>query len=171
MGQSRVNLLAGVPPIAEWPRVDLNCLEEGPRAIARRRQCALEMYVNGASHQQIREATGIPRAEVNRLLHRCLAVAGDGRIFGMRALIPGVRVEPYDRNASVQCQPGDFNHGCAGVLEQLFKRFPDLRRLIHQTFLQALPRHKGQEARIRVSDLHGLMIRWLEQHVSAADVN
>lgn len=164
MGQSRFALLAGVPPVTEWPVIDLFCLDERARATAGRRQRAIQMYVDGASHVQIREATGIMRAEVNRLFHRCTAMAGDGRIFGMRALVPGVRIERYRREAGVMCQPGDFNHGCAGALEQLFERFPELRRRIHQAFLQTQPRHKGQEARVRISDLHALMMQWLEKH-------
>jgi hypothetical protein len=120
------------------------------------------MYVSGSAHGQILAATGIRKAEVHRLLKRCRSLAGDGRIFGLRALIPGTRIESYKRTAPLTCSPGDANRGCAGALEQLFERFPQLRKEVHTTYLQTVPRRKGSDARIRVCDLHAKFIRWLE---------
>lgn len=164
MSQSRFAFLNGIPPIGEWPDIDLNCLEDKECCLAERRMRALQMYVDGKSHEDIRATTGIRRSEVHRLLQRCLTLAADGRIFGMRALVPGTRVVEYERTAPVTCSPGEANHGSAGALGQLFRRFPELQRFIHNAYLQTTPRHKGADVRIRVSDLHHKFIRWLEEH-------
>jgi len=164
MAHPRLTLLNGLPPIDEWPGIDINCLSEAHQKVAERRVSALKMYVLGAAHQTIESATGIPRPEVHRLLKRCLSMSADGRIFGLRALVPGMRVEAYKRIAHVQCAPGDSNQGCAGALEQVFERFPDLRKAVHSEFLKMTPRRKRGDARIRICDLHAKFIRWLEEH-------
>ena len=142
----------------------MHCLEKKERDLAERRMKALQMYVGGESHEYIQATTGIRRSEVHRLLQRCKTVAADGRVFGMRALVPGTRVVAYQRKTAVICSPGEANHGSAGALGQLFQRFPELQRIIHSAYLQTMPRHKESDARIRVSDLHHKFIRWLEEH-------
>lgn len=74
---------------------------------------------------QIEAVTSIERKQLHRLLQRMLEPAADGRVQGLRALVPNLRVQPYRRkapaNASVWGRP-------AGAMGQLFEKYPLLRK-------------------------------------------
>ena len=83
--------------LAEWPGVDDRVLNERSRTSFRARQTAVQAYASGTTLDAIEAATGVRRASLLRLVARAQAAHPDGRLWGFRALVPDVRVRPYQR--------------------------------------------------------------------------
>jgi putative transposase len=156
-------------PLLEWPRVDARLLDESTRSTLATRLHAIHMYARGTTHKQIVERTGISRQQLSQMLARCQTVAGDGRVFGYRALVKGRRVKPYTRTAKVAHHRGEGCGGCAGALTQLFSLYPDLESFIHGEFLVTKASDKRQENRISIIRLHDKVIGWLKERGLADD--
>lgn len=84
--------------LSEWPRLDERVLSEEERTTFRQRSDAIEAYASGTSLTQIYESWHIHRATLRRFVRRALSAHPDGRPWGYRALVPHVRVQPYERN-------------------------------------------------------------------------
>lgn len=156
-------------PLESWPQVDLSTLDGARRERAEGRALAVRLYEQGIPHPQIFAKTGIRRQQLSRLMERCQRVAADGRVYGYRALIQGVRIVGYTRIAPVKHSRGEGSAGCAGALTQLLARFPELDGYIREEFLTVRPKRKEQEVRITVAKLHGKVIAWLQARGLAKD--
>lgn len=139
------------PAPAVWPTVDELALCDADRAIYVRRYDAIQRYLAGAPLAQIQGATGIGRTDLYRLLARARATHPDGRIWGMRALIPRVRVSTmrYERLRS----DSDTDAG-PGAFTQLLRRHPQLEALIRAYVLKLAAAGRVQESRIALGALH-----------------
>lgn len=107
--------------LAHWPGVDHDALTDERRAQYLLRRKAVEMYLSGASEAAIKEATGIPRSNIYRIIvDRCLCQHPDGTLMGWRGALPFFRVTNYRRKSApkVQSQSGA---GTVGALHWLFE--------------------------------------------------
>lgn len=141
---------------ATWPKVDLTLLSGENRSIFEKRSTAICAYLKGVRLAEVEQTTGIDRFEVNRLVHRCLALnVRDGRIFGFRALIPGVRVVRYLRT-STTVTPSKKG-GKAGLLTRFFDCHPDIKTKVIDHFL--LRRADVNESHGSIQSSHRLFVR------------
>lgn len=150
--------------LAAWPVSDVSLLSEEVRTAVMKRREAVEMYAAGESYQAIREQTGKGDDEVRRLVRRCLTPDGKGGIFGFKALIPGVRTQDYIRTKEVVHAPGSGSSGCAGALQQLLVRYPDIVELIEEQLFKRASRDFVHEARISYRNLHREFKKQLRKH-------
>ena len=58
------------------------------------RRAAVELYISGSPLREIAKQTGISSRQLYWLLDCCLKPAEDGQVFGFRALIKGVHINP-----------------------------------------------------------------------------
>jgi len=154
-----------VPPalrdLSLWRSPDEEALDRSTLDLYLRRKRAVEMYLSAQSYVAIRATLGMSPQEVRRLVGRCTVSAADGSTFGFAALVPGVRVEGYNRTAPVKRSLGSGSGGCAGALTMLFKRMPELREYIEDIYLK---RGKGlHNAHISYRDLHGSFLTKLRE--------
>ena len=123
-----------VPPAlvdpTTWPGVDVSALSEERRAVFEQRERAVYAYLRGDHLAAIERGFGVNRSSLTRLLERCLTPHTDGRIQGLRALIPHTRAKTYRRSkrAARRLTRG----GLSGALGQLFERLPELPRIIER---------------------------------------
>lgn len=107
--------------LAHWPSVDHDALPEDRRAQYLRRRKAVEMYLSGASEAELKEATGIPRSNVYRIIvDRCLSQHPDGTLFGWRGALPFYRVASYRRKTAPKVR-AHARGGAVGALRWLFE--------------------------------------------------
>ena len=115
---------------AMWPGVDPSALDTQRRATYQLRENAVHAYLRGAPLAQIERDFGVNRGTLQRLIERCLTPHADGRIQGLRALIPHTRAKGYRRIAPAlrRAEPG----GLTGAMGQLFDRIPQLLRIVER---------------------------------------
>jgi hypothetical protein len=91
VGAGRGQFVSAKPD--EWVDVDIDALDPVKRAQFLKRRQAVTMYFAGDSEVKIKEATGMARPNVYRMiLDRCLAQHPDGTLMGWRGAIPHYRV-------------------------------------------------------------------------------
>lgn len=115
---------------ATWPGVDASAIDTERRDIYLRRQAAVCAYLQGRPLAEIEGAFQINRGTLQRLIERCLTPHPDGRIQGLRALIPHTRAKGYRRTAPTQRRARPS--GLSGAMGQLFDRLPQLSRIIER---------------------------------------
>jgi putative transposase len=161
-GRTRYVVPVALRDTSMWPDLDPSCLGESRDNYEARREAIL-MYLDARSFVAIRARTGKSADEVRRLLKRCIAPAGDGRIFGFRALGQHVRVRSYVRRAPIVHLPGSGSSGCAGALRQLFDRLPEVREYVDDLILKRPIIGEVHEARIRYVDIRAAFIHQLKK--------
>lgn len=77
-----------------WPAVDHHALPAERRSEFMARRAAVELYISGSPLREIAKQTGISSRQLYWLLDCCLKPAEDGQVFGFRALIKGVHINP-----------------------------------------------------------------------------
>ena len=112
---------------ATWPTVAWPILPKEQQEIFRAREDAVQRYCRREPLRAIEAATGVPMSSVRRFYERCLELHADGRVQGLRALIPFEHVKSYRRSAKI-AQPGPA--GMAGAFALLLERHPELETLI-----------------------------------------
>jgi hypothetical protein len=137
-----------------WPGPDEYVLLDKVLQRYRPRQQAVRLYAAGCPFVEIKGQTGIGEDEVQRLVKRCVTPHADGEIYGFRALLPGTRLKDYKRSRPVEHIKGGGSGACAGALEQLFDRFPEVRAMVHQSFLDENSKDVLPEARMPMTALH-----------------
>ena len=115
---------------AMWPGVDASALDPERRAVYLRREQAVRAWLAGASLTGIEKDLGVDRGTLRRLVERCLMPHTDGRIQGLRALIPHSRTGRYTRTLPSHWRPEAT--GMSGALGQLFERLPQLARIVER---------------------------------------
>lgn len=113
-----------------WPGVDASALDIQRRVIYQQREQAVFAYLLGTTLADIERNFRVDRRTLMRLIERCLAAHADGRIHGLRALIPHTRAKDYQRimPALRRAKPG----GLTGAMGQLFGRLPQLLRIVER---------------------------------------
>lgn len=104
-----------------WALVDADALPADRRTRFLQRRAAITMYLGGASDTELKQATGLARSNVYRLIvDRCLAPHADGTLMGWRGALPFLRVRGYQRTAALNVSPSTGG-GAAGALRWLFE--------------------------------------------------
>lgn len=110
----------GVVDLKSWPAIDEPALSTEQRALYRRREHAIRLYLEGATDVQIKAACGMGRVQTYRLLtERCLKQHFDGCVYGWRGLLPHMRVKTYERTAPLKLNT--WSGGAVGALQWVFE--------------------------------------------------
>ncbi|WP_280156359.1 hypothetical protein [Piscinibacter sp. XHJ-5] len=133
--------------IDAWPDIDEGALPEDMRAAYRNRKRAIRLYiVEGATASTIRSECRLSARYLNRLVRqRCMRTHPDGRIWGWRALVPRVRVEPYRRKKPVRVNAQ--GRGAVAALQLLLQLEPDFAVRLETKILKACPAQQLGEVR------------------------
>ena len=113
--------------LATWPTVAWPALAKEQQKVFRAREEAVRLYCQREPLRAIEAATGIPIGSIGRLYKRCLEPHADGRVQGLRALIPFEHVKSYRRSARIT---RSGSAGKAGAFALLLERHPELEALI-----------------------------------------
>jgi len=154
MNKSRFNLK--VPPLEAWPLVDSACIPDSAnREIFTNRLQLMRLYL--IERRPVRELFAqfkIGSRQLYRLRDRFLTLHPDGNIWGPRALIVAIRVNPnsYFPDTKRTYRPGGI--GFAGVFGLLLNRFPRLRTLIEDLFFAKSHGSEPAEERIQIKKIH-----------------
>lgn len=162
--RNRSEILAGAPPLENWPTVMKSQIGEDYREQFEKRCNAVRMYVEGDPVSQIQEVTGIQRNSISPLMSRCLESATDGQIMGYRALLPYAHLKGYCRSAEVKCKFPEAQGGMSGVFRQTLRKYPALEeKLIQYIKKENSPELNVHEKKIRAKDLHSVFIKFLQK--------
>ncbi|MGK9428943.1 hypothetical protein ACSSTO_03015 [Bacillus atrophaeus] len=108
-----------------WPKVLVDQLDESSKSIFLTRKQAVELYLkNEKTLNEIRDLTGITRANVRKYTKRCLETDKNNKIWGFRALIPFKTTRTYQRK---NLKSESF----AGLFQQLLDTYPLIDDIIH----------------------------------------
>lgn len=115
--------------LANWPKCDINTLSPKTRARFERLCRGLELYFAERPMREVAKAAGVSPRRWYELMHRALASAPDGRIFGYRAFIKGKHTKPRERHADRK----DTSHckgGYSGLFSKLLRDRPEIEHAI-----------------------------------------
>jgi len=130
--------------IGNWPQVDKSLLSNKELALYSRREAALLGYLAGKDFKELSKTSNYSRQFIYRLLRKCIEPHFDGRIWGLRALIPYLHQKPYDRLTDINKNTS----GLSGALSAFFDKHPDIREQIEVYFLKKAKGHLVHESRI-----------------------
>lgn len=158
---TRAEAFAFAPPVNTWP----DCAGEGIAdfELFQQRATAVRMYFENYPVKKIAQTTGVARRSLSAMAQRCLAIAPDGRIYGFRALIPYLRVAPYQRSKIAKKASLDAQGGMAGALQKLLTEHPDIESNLVTEIKKKKRDQSVPEFRIRACDLHQLFLGCLKQ--------
>lgn len=139
-----------------WPGVDPSALGTERRAIYQLREQAVHAYLLGTPLTQIERNFGVNRGTLQRLIERCLTPHVDGRIQGLRALIPHTRAKNYRRVVPALCKTKSA--GLTGAMGQLFERIPQLSRIVEREIASGM---LGLSQNERLFGLRNLQLKLL----------
>ena len=161
---NRLETLSATPPITLWPTVLESNVAAEYRELFRNRCNAVTMYVEGAALSDIEKTTGIHRNLIQPLTTRCIEVAGDGRIYGFRAIIPFLRIKNYERSAAIKPKFREGQGGLSGVFRHTLNKHPALERELKQLILKKnSPEHNVHEKKIQAGKLHNFFLKSLKE--------
>lgn len=114
--------------LAAWPAVDDLQLTN---AVVRRRYTRLrdatQLYLQNQPMNVVEEAAGITGRRFLRLFNRCLKTAPDGKIWGLRAMVKGMRIAPLQRIKPIAFH-SDTRAGFQGAFDKLLRDYPDIEK-------------------------------------------
>ncbi len=122
--------------IDAWPQVDQSKIcSSSDRELFERRRQAIAGYIKCEGLVSLTQNWGICAKEIRRMTARCLVLCPlDGRIWGFRALVPNIRIEPYIRLAE-RDKSSVSRAGYSGMMSRLFRRFPAIWEKVSQAYL------------------------------------
>lgn len=164
--RSRGEIIALIKTTMPWEHVSVEMLPPDAVETFRRRNEALDLYMNGRSIPEIKRITKIGGNYLRRIIERCLMVAPDGQPFGYRALLPNFPIKAYSRTKSLNTRPRGA--GLAGALGTLFEMYQDLKDFLYSKILKRKSAKTEPESinefSIRTKDVHYEFIKFLERH-------
>lgn len=118
--------------LSVWPTVDQTGLSSDARQLYLARESAIRSFVDqpDITIREICNLSGVSASSLYRLFHRCLERHLDGRIYGFRALVPYVRIEPYKRTRAVERGVSRGRAGRSGVFALLLEQHPKIEALL-----------------------------------------
>jgi prepilin-type processing-associated H-X9-DG protein len=146
----RKSIPAELHDVASWPGADDVALSSEARDVLQRRIQAMALFVDGhVSLREIGRATGLRFNDLYRLFDRCVTMHEDGRIFGVRALIPYRHTRAYQRSAAVTLSRDGVKGGTSGAFTQLLRRYPEIARWIERKVDERRRKNGGQREVLR----------------------
>ncbi|NMM19800.1 MAG: transposase [Rhodoferax sp.] len=118
------------------PKVDESAFADNPAtALAYKNNLeAFRLFVQepDVSMKEIERVTTVYRKQLYRLLDRVVSKAEDGRVQGLRGLIPYKHVKEYERIAVVPSSSVLSGSAAAGAFNQLLRRFDELDKWLRK---------------------------------------
>ncbi|MFM0632809.1 TolC family protein [Paraburkholderia xenovorans] len=146
----RESIPAELRDVASWPGADDGALSSEARHVLQRRIQAMALFVDGhLSLREIGRVTGLRFKDLYRLFDRCVTMHEDGRIFGVRALIPYAHTRAYQRSAAVTLSRDGVKGGTSGAFTQLLLRYPEIARWIERKVDERRRKNGGQREVLR----------------------
>lgn len=161
---SRKSALASSPPTTLWPRVIESEIDDTQLEKFRAKAEAMRRYFANEPVKQIERATGVSRKEFPRLAKKCMLPSDDGSILGFRALLPYIRLKPYERTAAIKQKFPEQKAGHSGALGTMLDRFPDIEDTLVKHIRQDAKLKAIPEFKLRPRDLHRLFIDLLKKN-------
>lgn len=144
---------ASIPEIladfGSLPSVDDSAFDGNPAVkIAYQRNLeAFRLFVEeqDLTLKDIQHQTTIHPKQLYRLLDRVVSKASDGRIQGLRGLIPGKHLKEYERVMTVKASSKLRTSSAAGAMQQLLRCYPTLQKWISKSVrLRKKPLREGE---------------------------
>jgi len=140
--------------LAAWPTPDTGALSKDALRAYLDRKRAVEMCIAGASQKAIKRACGIGLKQATRLIReRCNTPHSDGRIYGFRALIKGMRLRAPSRTKPVVID--EFGRGGMGAMTSLLENDPEFKRKLDVKILKSSPGSELSEVKKPRASLWG----------------
>jgi putative transposase len=134
---------------SSWPQINLADFPAADRLFLEKNQCAVREYLNGLPLAQVCEEFNLNAAELVRRLNRALDLHPDGSIYGWRALLPWIRIKPYERTAPLR----EDSRGLAGAWRTFLKMHPAVTTGLNKVILDG--KIDGiHTARLTTRDVH-----------------
>ncbi len=139
MGRKRLIEKVDIDPkyldVKNWPTVMIDNFKPEQKEIYSRRKQAVEMYLKDHTLEDIKEATGLGRKEVNRYIKRCLTHDENGVIWGYRGLVPQKNLTRYQRK-SFPSEEENKNTKLTGAFQLLLTKYPTIQEAIHDYYFR-----------------------------------
>jgi hypothetical protein len=146
-----------------WPAVDeMLIVDLAKRRRYRRLVSAMQLYLGDKPLTDVEAAAGISRRRFLRLFNRCLEVAPDGRIWGLRALIAGTRLLALRRRKALTFH-SDPRSGFQGAFRKLLTDNPGVE---HDLIEELTRRGVGnlQPNRMAFRGVHRCFLKICKEH-------
>lgn len=129
-----------------WPSPDIGALSPTDLELFLKRKEAVRLYLQGAANAAIFKATGVHPSFLNRVVReRCMHSHPDGRVYGWRALIPGIHIVKYRRKTKIRTDAN--GRGAVGALSNLLVQEPDFAKRLDGQIIKTCPDLKLGELR------------------------
>jgi len=155
------------PHVDVWPSINIDILsiEERDRFI--KASAAVKLYANGESGKEIYRRTGIISNDLPRISARCLTLASDGQILGFRALVPFLRLRPYQKKELAGEKRQEQQGGQSGSLGYVLSKFPDFQMVLVAHVRQESKYLGVSEHKISGTKLHNVFVLLLKEKIKA----
>ena len=150
--------------LSQWPTVDPNALDSPRREALLQRIDAVRRYLGKQPLARIERDTGVSRSQLYRYLRQCLQTHPDGRIRGLRALVPFARSKAYQRNKPVGPSTRISPAGAAGAMGQLLERYDDSLGAFLRTKLKQREVFIGEHDQLQ--GLHAVHAEFIQQCIA-----
>jgi putative transposase len=152
-----------------WPGVSDEKIDDSKaRRRYKRLRDAMQLYLEHKPLSDVEMVAGVTARRFLRLFDRCLDVAPDGRIWGLRALIRGTRVGPMRRRKPLTFH-ADARAGFQGAFRKLLEDHPQIERDLIATLLRRGSKN-FQPNRMHFRGAHRAFIAICIEHgIAAAD--
>lgn len=132
--------------VETWPSPDVGALSPVSLIQFLKRQEAVRLYLTGVASATIYSSTGVHPRYINRAIReRCMHPHPDGRIYGWRALVPGIHIVKYRRITKIRTNT--TGRGAAGAMSNLLLQEPDFAHRLDKQILKSCPDLKLGEVR------------------------
>lgn len=138
------------------PKVDESAFDDKPDAREGYKN-NLEAYrllvkEKNVTLRQIHRLTGVDPKQLYLLLKRVIMKADDGRIQGLRGLIPFKHLKEYKRTAAVKATSVLFSKNATGAMTQLLRKYPVLEKWVRKKVRERnWPLRKGEMRAVKKS--------------------
>jgi len=133
---------------SQWERPREKDIAEEDIDDYERRKKAVTAYLNGTPFAKIKGDYGFSKAEIYRMLDRCLTVRPNGTMYGFHALIPRISIAPYKRKSPINPELAAQTKGLAGAFMQLMAEHESLYRYVENRALRAGGKSAAAIARV-----------------------
>lgn len=147
-----------------WPTCDMSQLSEVQAGHIERRAKALKAYLINGKLKPAAALGGCSASVLLNSLTRCLTIAADGKIFGLRALLPRGRTKEYGRTKALPKGRQRASLGASGSFAALLNQHPDIRANLDSCIERGGSRHLTS-SKPRAIDVYRTFIQFCRTRV------